>query len=413
MIPKKSSFEMFVASRLIRPDKERFSGPIILISILSLLLGLAVMIISVVVLTGFKKEIQDKISGFTGHIHIVNYDLNRSIELLPINMDSLDLEEIKQTPGVKHTQRFISKAAILRTQEEIHGLMVKGVDADFDTTFYSQNLWEGRMPKFFGSEKTTEVMVSKTMAKMLKLHLNDNLRVYFVNNETGKIRARRFLVVGIYHTSVEEFDERLMIADIRHLQKVNNWQDNQVSGLEVFVDDFDKLDQTASELYEKIPYSFTTQTVNDRYPQIFDWLQLQDMNVVVILVLILLVASISMISTLLVLILERTQLIGLMKAMGARNSLLRKIFLWQAAYIVGFGMLLGNALGLGLAWLQKYYGLIKLDAGTYYMSVVPVNIEFWPIFLLNAATLLLVMLFMFIPVWVVSSISPIKAIRFD
>jgi len=404
---------MFVASRLIRPDKERFSGPIILISILSLLLGLAVMIISVVVLTGFKKEIQDKISGFTGHIHIVNYDLNRSIELLPINMDSLDLEEIKQTPGVKHTQRFISKAAILRTQEEIHGLMVKGVDADFDTTFYSQNLWEGRMPKFFGSEKTTEVMVSKTMAKMLKLHLNDNLRVYFVNNETGKIRARRFLVVGIYHTSVEEFDERLMIADIRHLQKVNNWQDNQVSGLEVFVDDFDKLDQTASELYEKIPYSFTTQTVNDRYPQIFDWLQLQDMNVVVILVLILLVASISMISTLLVLILERTQLIGLMKAMGARNSLLRKIFLWQAAYIVGFGMLLGNALGLGLAWLQKYYGLIKLDAGTYYMSVVPVNIEFWPIFLLNAATLLLVMLFMFIPVWVVSSISPIKAIRFD
>ncbi len=404
---------MFVAGRIIRAGKGSFSGPIILISIISLVLGLSVMILSVVVLTGFKKEISEKVSGFTGHIHITKYDMSRSLELPPIILDSLDIDGIKAVKGVRHVQEFISKAAILRTDDEIHGLMVKGVNAHFDTSFYHQNLWKGRMPFFSAPEKTNEILLSKTIANLLKLDLNDRLKIYFVNNETGQIKGRRWEIVGIYHTSVEEFDKQLLIADIRHLQKINHWEKNQVSGLEVFVEDFSEMEQVEAEIYENIPYDFSTENVKERYPQIFDWLQLQDMNVIVILVLIILVATVSMISTLLVLILERTQMIGVMKALGARTSLMRRIFLVQAVYIIGLGLFFGNMLGIGLALLQKYFGFLKLDAGTYYMSVVPINLDFWPILIINLATLFLVMIFMLVPVWVVSRISPVKAIRFD
>lgn len=410
---KKLPFELFVAGRIIRAGKGSFSGPIILISIISLVLGLSVMILSVVVLTGFKKEISEKVSGFTGHIHITKYDMSHSLELPPIILDSLDMNAIENTKGVKHVQEFISKAAILRTDDEIHGVMVKGVGVHFDTSFYHQNLWKGRIPFFNTSEKTNEILLSKTIADLLGLDLNDRLKVYFVNNETGQIKGRRWEIVGIYHTNIEEFDKRLLIADIRHLRKINHWEENQVSGLEVFVEDFNVMEEVEAEIYEDIPYDFSTENVKERYPQIFDWLQLQDMNVVVILVLIILVATVSMISTLLVLILERTQMIGVMKALGARTSLVRRIFLVQAVYIIGLGLFFGNILGIGLAFLQKHYGFLKLDAGTYYMSVVPINLDFWAIFLLNLATLLLVMIFMLIPVWVVSRVTPVKAIRFD
>ena len=407
------AFEWLMAGRIIKPGKGSFSGPIMLISILSLVLGMSVMIISVVVLTGFKKEIREKVSGFTGHIHITKYNANNSLERPPIFIDSLNLDEISSLNTVLHIQPFITKAAILRTDDEIHGVMVKGVNAKFDSTFFSENMVEGRMPRIYSDKKTNEVLVSRTMANLLHLQLNDLLRVYFVNNNTGKIRGRRFSISGIYHTSVEEFDERLLIADMRHLQKLNNWQANQVTGVEVFVSRFDKIGEVESEIYDQIPYDMNTETVQERYPQIFDWLQLQDMNVVVILALIILVATVSMISTLLVLILERTQMIGILKSMGATNKMIRNIFLAQAGYIIVIGLFFGNLLGIGLAFLQKHYGLMELDAGTYYMSVVPINLDFIPILLLNLATLILVLLFMIFPVIVISRISPIKAIRFD
>lgn len=407
------AFEMFLARRMIRPHKGSFSGPIILISIISLVLGLSVMIISVVVLTGFKKEIREKVSGFTGHIHITKYTSSNSLELPPLILDSIDLTALQSTEYVSHLQSFVSKAAIIRTDEEIHGVMVKGVGADFDSVFFHQNLVEGRIPSFYGSNKTDETLISKTMANKLQLKVGDLLRVYFVNNETGQLRGRRFNIVGIYHTNVEEFDERLMIADIRHLQKLNNWESNQVSGIEVFIDDFAHLDGAEALIYDQIPYDYTTQSVKDRYPQIFDWLQLQDINVVVILVLIILVATVSMISTLLVLILERTQMIGIMKALGARNKMIRKVFLVQAAYVIVLGLFFGNFFGLGLAYFQRATGIVKLDPGTYYMSVVPINIDLGAIIWLNLATLILVLLFMIFPVLVISRISPIKAIRFD
>jgi len=407
------AFESFMAGRMIRPGKGSFSGPIILISILSLVLGLSVMIVSVVVLTGFKKEIREKVSGFTGHIHITKFNSKNALESPPLYIDSIDIEQIAAIEGVKHIQSFISKAAIIRTEEEIQGVMIKGVGADFDAEFFIHNIQDGSMPDFSAKDKTNDVMISETLANQLKLRVNDPLRIYFVNNESGKIRGRRFKLKGIYHTSVEEFDKQFMLCDIRHLQKINHWDETQISGLEIFVNDFDDIAEISSEIYDQIPYDLSTETVQKRYPQIFDWLQLQDMNVIVILILIILVATVSMISTLLVLILERTQMIGILKSLGARNTSIRRIFLTQAAYIIVFGLFFGNLLGIGLAYLQKSFGLIKLDPDTYYMAVVPINLDLFPILLLNIATLILVLVFMLIPVLVISRIQPVQAIRFD
>lgn len=405
--------EFFLAARIIKPAKGSFSGPIILISIISLVLGLSVMLISLMVLTGFKKEIGEKLSGFTGHIHIVKYNSNNSLELPPLDIDSLNFSNLENIDGVKHAQVFISKAAIIRTDEEMQGIMVKGVGSDFDSLFFSKNLIQGKVPSFYGEQKTNEILISQKLSQLLHIELKDKLRVYFVNNETGQLRGRRLDVIGIYHTGVEEFDERFVLADIRHLQKLNNWGDDMVSGIELYVDDFDELQTVEEQVYEEISYDLTTENVKNRYPQIFDWLELQDINVIVILVLIILVATVSMISTLLVLILERTQMIGVLKSMGARNSLIRRVFLSQAVYIIIIGLFFGNLFGIGLGWLQKTYGLVKLDAETYYMSVVPINIDWFSILLLNAATLLLVLLFMVLPAMVTSRIEPAKSIRFD
>ena len=407
------SIEYFLAGRMIKPGKGSFSGPIMLISILSLVLGMSIMIISLVVLTGFKKEISEKVTGFTGHIHITKYDSNNSVEKPAIILDSLDMESLSQLDGITHIQPFITKAAIIRTKDEIQGILVKGVDAQFDSSFFKESLVEGRIPQVYNDKKTNEILVSSVLANLLDLKLNDLLRVYFVNSDDGNVRGRRFSICGIYSTSVEEFDEKLIIADIRHLQKLNNWDENQVTGIEVFTDDFSKIGDVEEQVYALIPYDMNTETVQERYPQIFDWLQLQDINVIVILVLIILVATVSMISTLLILILERTQMIGVLKSMGATNKLVRNMFLVQASYIIFIGLFFGNLLGIGLALVQKHFGLVQLDPGTYYMSVVPINIQFLPIFILNISTLALVLIFMIFPVLVISRILPAKAVRFD
>lgn len=408
-----SSVEIFLASGMLKPHKESFSGPIIFISIISLALGLSVMILSLLVLTGFKKEISEKLSGFTGHIHIVKYNSSNSLEMPPVYLDSIDLQSVVINPQVAHVQSFVSKAAIIRTNEEIHGVMAKGVGRDFDSVFFSNNLIQGKIPDFYGIEKSDDILISQKIAQSLKVNLGDFLRVYFVSNENSQLRGRRLQVAGIYKTSVEEFDERFILADIRHLQKLNNWSEQMVSGVEVYLNDFDQMEQAEESIYRNLPYDLTTESIKDRYPQIFDWLQLQDMNVVVILVLIILVSTVSMISTLLVLILERTQTIGILKSLGARNSLIWKLFIFQSAYIIIIGMFIGNLFGLGLAWLQKTYGWVRLDAETYYMSVVPIHMDVWSVIWLNLGTLLLVLLFMVIPALVSARIQPAESIRWE
>jgi lipoprotein-releasing system permease protein len=410
---KITSFSFFVASRILKPQQKSFSGPIIRISIVSLILGLSVMIISLAVLIGFKKEIRDKLSGFTGHIQITKYDANPSLELPPLELKNIDIAQLEQINGITKIEAFISKAAIIRTEDEMQGMMVKGVGHDFDSSFFSRHLLAGKIPAFYEEVKTDEVLISKNIADLLEIQLGDRLRVYFLNNESGQLRGRRFEVSGIYRTSVEEFDERFMLADIRHLQKLNNWESHQVSGLEIYVEDFKQMEQIEEAVYENIPYDLNTENIKERYPQIFDWLDLQDINVIVILVLIILVSTVSMISTLLVLIIERTRMIGVLKALGAQNKQIRNVFLIQATYIIIIGMMLGNALGMGLAFLQKKSGLVHLDPDTYYMSVVPIHLDWFSILSLNLGTLLLILLFMLLPSWITSRIEPSKSIRFD
>jgi lipoprotein-releasing system permease protein len=410
---KLKPFGLFIGLRILKPDKNGFSGPIIRISILSLVLGLMVMIISMTVLLGFKKEIRDKLSGFTGHIQITKYNSNPSLELPGLVIDSLNLDILTDIDGVSKIERFITKAAIVRTTDEMQGLMVKGVGSDFDSTFFSENLVKGYIPNFYDSIKTNDVLISEKIAQILKIDTGDYLRVYFFDDKTGKLRGRRFILSGIYSTSVEEFDKWFMLADIRHLQKINHWHQNQVSGIEIFANDFDRIKFIEEEVYAAIPYNMNTSTIKERYPQLFDWLQLQDINVIIILILIILVSVVSMISTILVLVIERTKMIGILKALGARNKQIQTIFLIQAFYIIALGMVIGNFLGLGLAFIQKKYGFIQLDAETYYMSVVPIHFDFSSIAILNAASLLIILLFMLLPTWVTSKVEPSKTIRFD
>ena len=405
--------ELYIARHLIQKQSHNFSRPIIRISILSVVLGLAVMLLSVSIVTGFKKEVREKVTGFAGHIQISKYDSNSSFETSPIVFsDSLrqGLEEIK---GIKHVQSVATKAGIMQAKEDILGIVLKGVGDDFDATFFAQNLLEGHFPNIKADKISNEILISKKIADQLQLDLKDTVRVYFINNTETNTRGRRLFVSGIYETSLEEFDESFVLADQRHVQRLNNWTDDQVSTIEIFVKDFDQMEAITELVYSKLDYNLTASNAKDRFPQIFDWLALQDINVVVILALMLLISSVSMISTLLVLILERTTTIGVLKALGAQNVSIRKIFLYQAVYIIVRGLFWGNLLGIGLAVLQKYFGLIKLDQANYYMSEVPINLAVLPLLGVNALTLIIILLFLLIPSFVVSKINPVAAIRYE
>ena len=405
--------ELYIARHLIHKHSHNFSRPIIRISILSVVLGLAVMLLSVSIVTGFKKEIRNKVTGFAGHIQITKYDSNSSFETPPIAFsDSLKhgLEEIE---GVKRVQSVTTKAGIMQAKEDILGIVLKGVTADFDTSFFAKHILEGRFPNLNIDKRSNEILISKNIADQLQLALKDTVRVYFLNNTETSARGRRLFVSGIYETSLEEFDESFVVADQRHVQRLNNWTEEQVSGIEVFVDDFDQMEAITERVYAKLDYNLTASNAKDLYPQIFDWLALQDINVVVILALMLLISSVSMISTLLVLILERTSTIGILKALGTQNVSIRKIFLYQAVYIIARGLFWGNIVGIGLAVLQKYFGIIKLNQANYYMSEVPVNLELLPLLGVNVLSLIIILLFLIIPSFVASKINPVSAIRYE
>ncbi len=406
-------FSLFLARRMIKPNTSRFSGPIVRISILSLMLSLAVMILSVLVLMGFKREIQDKMVGFNGHLHITCYVSGNSIDLPPMISDSVNKDKIMALSQVRHVQSFVSKAAVINTNEEVKGTMVKGVGTDFDSLFFSQYLVKGHIPNFSQTKPTKEVLISKEMARQLKFRLGDKLRLYFVDANGGNLRARALHIGGIYNTGIKEFDERLLLADIRHLQKLNGWQANQISGIEVFLKEMRQMETAETNINMLIPYNLETTSIYRQFPQIFDWLALQDINIIVILVLVIMIASISMISSLLVLILEQTRMIGILKALGAPHILVLKSFLWQSAYIIAIGMFLGNLLGLGLGFLQAHFGWIRLDESTYYMTQAPITFDWSKLLWLNIGSFVLVLLFVSVPVMIVSRINPVKAIRFD
>jgi lipoprotein-releasing system permease protein len=409
----------FIAQRLIKGRREEtsFSRPINVIAIIGIAMGLAVMILAVAILTGFKNEIREKVVGFGSHIQIMNFDSNISFETSPISDKQKFVDEIKKIPGIKHIQVFGTKAGIIKTVEDIQGVMLKGIGSDFDWSYFQSNMIDGDVFTVTDSIRGTSVIISKKISDMLKLKTGDSFAMHFVQDPP---RVRKFTISGIYETSLEEFDKIYVFCDIGQIKRLNGWEDDQVSGFEVFIDDFDDLDIMTMAVRDAIGYriieeetKFKVTNVRFKYPQIFDWLNFQDINVVIIVILMLIVAGFNMISGLLILILEKTNMIGILKALGSEDNTIRKMFMYQASYLIGKGLLWGNLIGIGLAYLQFKTGVITLDPSSYYIKTVPVNLDLTHILLLNAGTMAVIVIMLLVPSQLISRITPIKAIRYD
>ena len=407
------NFEYFIAKHISAGKSDQYAKPVVRISYVSIALGLALMIISVSVVIGFKRSISDKIIGFASHLQITPFDNNESLEEKPITIDDELLHQLKAHPNITHIQFAAKKAAVLKTDEQIQGIVFKGIGTNYDTAFLHGSLVAGRMPDIPDSKRTDEVLISTKLAKNLKVGLNDDLRAWFIAGDKAQARGRKFKVSGIYKTSLEDFDNVFVIGDLRQIQKLNKWEPNQVGSIELMINDPEQMRDIAFDLYRAIPFNLRIQTVIDEYPQIFNWLDLLDVNVVVILTLMILVAAITMISTLLILIIERTNMVGVLKALGANNRSIRKIFLYKAAYIIFKGILWGNILGLAFYFIQHQFRLIKLSPENYYVDYVPVELSLLYLVLLNAGTILVCLSMLIAPSYYITRIVPSKALRYE
>lgn len=401
---------LFIAKRISLRAERTFSKLIVRIAIVGIMLGLGVMILSVAIVKGFKSEIREKVRGFNGDIQFVKYDLNSSYENSPFNLRKANLDSAKNLQGVAHVVPYATKPGIIKANGEVEGVVLKGVDPTYDWTYFKQILVSGKTLNFKDSTQASkQIIISDVLAKRLNLKVGDDFLMYFVQES---LRKRKFEIVGIYNTGVEEVDKTFVIGDISLIRRLNDWSPDEVGGYEVRINDFNQLDRYSYTLSDYLPPQIKTLSVTDNYPIIFDWLSLLDVNAQVILVLMLIVAVINMISALLIMILERTNMIGLLKALGATNWGVRKIFLYNAFYLVGIGMLLGNIFGVGLGLIQAETHYFKLDEASYYMKFVPVQLDFLDIVLINAGTLTICLLVLLIPSLLVTRISPIKAIAF-
>lgn len=412
--------ERFIAKRIIsEKGNKQLSDSIIRISIVGIALGLAVIILTVAIVTGFQNEIKNKLIGFGAHIQITNYDNNISDEPQPIDKQQAFLKDLKNNPEVNHVQVYTTKSGIIKTKIDNEGVLLKGIGDDYDWTFINENLKQGKSFTVSDTGLSRDIVISKYLADKLELKLNDKMVIYFLtqkkDNESINYepRIKVFYITGIYETGFEEIDRRLVLVDIQQLQKLNYWTENQIGGFEVAIKNYKKIDALGDEVNDLIGQGLVAQTIKETNSTIFSWLDLLDMNAIIVIALMLLVAGINMISALLILILERTNMIGILKALGASNGSIQKIFLYNAAYLIGKGLLWGNVLALSIALLQKQFGIFKLDQATYYVSVIPVNISVVHILVLNAGTLVCCMLMLVIPSFIVSKITPVKAIRFS
>lgn len=412
------SLEYFIAKRIhFQQGKKNVSRPAVRIATIGIALGLAVMLISVAVVIGFKNEIRNKTIGFGGHIQISNFDNNNTYETNPIKVDKALIKRITAIDGVTHVQRFATKPGIIKTSTEFQGIVIKGIDAGFNWNFFKSNLVEGKILGISGVTPSNQVVISKYLANLLGLKLGDSFYTYFIQEQ---IRARKFKIVGIYSTNFIEYDKLFILADMRQVQTLNDWSPESFSGLEVQINDFNRIDEVGDMVYDatankfnKDGNAYTTQTIKQLNPQIFSWLSLLDMNVWVILILMLAVAGFNMISGLLILILERTNMIGILKSMGATNWSVRKIFLYHSAFLIGKGMLWGNVIGLLLCAIQYFTGVIPLDPQAYYVATVPICFNWLYILLLNVGTLIASLLMMIGPSYLITKISPAKIIRYE
>ena len=399
-------------------SRQKVSRPAIRIATLGVAVGMAVMILSVSVVFGFKHTIRDKVVGFGGHIQVANFMTQQSSESYPIVVGDSLLKVLNGIPGVRHSERFSMTQGILKTEKDFLGVVLKGVAEEWDSTFIHKNLKEGYVPKFSDKQSSNDILISQSIANKLNLKCGERIFAYFINDEGA--RTRRFRICGIYETNLSQFDDITCFVDLYTSVKLNGWESDQVLGAELVTDDFNKLDLTEDNVVNKVNRTvdrygstYSSKTIKELNPPIFAWLDLLDLNVWIILALMVLVASVTIISGLLIIILERTGMIGTLKALGARNSVIRRTFLWFGIFITGKGILLGDLIALVMIFAQKQWGIVQLDPHTYYVSTVPVEINI-PLFLLiNLATLLISVFVLVIPSYLISHINPAKTIRFE
>lgn len=410
----------FLARRIYadNDNQKKVSRPAVRIAIIGVAVGLAVMIVSVCVVLGFKHAIRDKVVGFGSHIQVAEFSMLQQGTDSPIEVDDSVMNVLQHIEGVKHVQRFAMKQGILKTDSDFLGVAFKGVGPEFDSTFIQQHLLEGAVPKFSDKSSGNKILVSKVMADKLKLTCGSRIFAYFIDD--SGVRTRRFTIAGIYQTNLTQYDNVMCYVDLYTAVKLNGWQEDMASGAELQVDHFDKLDEVEDRVVklvnrttDKYGNTYSSKTIKELSPQIFSWLDLLDLNVWIILIIMMAVAAVTMISGLLIIILERTHMIGLMKALGARNPMVRHTFMWFAAFIIGRGLLWGNMIALALVALQYFTGIVKLDPATYYVSSVPVEVNVLFVVLLNIGTLLISLLVLIGPSFLISHIHPAKTMTYE
>ena len=410
------NLEYFIAKRLItaKENKSSISAPIIKIAISAIAIGMIMMIVSVATGIGLQQKIREKISAFNGHIIITNYDNNQSeATLVPLSKNQKFYPKFRSVPEVSHIQAVASKAGIIRTADAFEGIVFKGVGTDYRWDNIKEYLVSGRLPNLVDA-LNSEVLISQYLANRLRLKVGDGFNTFFMKEGQNKLpNIRRFKIVGIFNSGFQEFDATYILGDIRHMQRINKWKANQVGAFEVFVNDFSEIETVGNEVYEHTASTLDSKTIVEKYGYIFEWLQLFDFNIVVILIVMIMVATINMVVALLVLILERTQMIGILKAIGASNWSVRKMFLYNASYLIFRGLFWGNLIGISILLIQKYFGVIELNPENYYVNQAPVYINIFYILLLNLLTVGVCLLVLLIPSYIITKITPVRAIRFD
>ncbi len=413
--------ELYIAKRVFsqKGEQKGIAGKIVSIAVSSISLGLIVMIIAVAVLLGFKHEIREKVIGFGSHFQIVNYDTNYSFETRPIRVDSSLIRKYLETDQVKHLQFFATKPGIIKTDTEIHGIVMKGAGIDYDWNFFRSNMIEGKIPNIRPEERSDEVIISEKISKLLQLNTGDYVYCYFFNEGETTPRNRRFEVSGIYRTNFVEFDELFVLGDLRHVQLLNGWHSSEISGYELMIHDFNQIETVFNSLRETTLNNASeismlrVVSINRKYAQLFDWLEILDLNVWLLIILMVSVAGINMISGLLIIIIERSRMIGILKALGYPNIRVRKVFMYLTVFLSAKGLFWGNVIGIGLCVFQYFTGILTLDPTSYYLDTVPVMLNFFYIFLLNVGTLVAITAMIILPSMFISRISPVEAISFE
>ena len=409
------NYELFIAKRIIagKKYKNSISSPIIKIAITAIALGIIIMLIAVATASGLQTKIRDKMAGFKGHVQIVNYDNNNSdVSTTPINIEQDFYPEFKNIEGIKNVQIFASKGGIIRTNTDFEGIVFKGVSSDYDWSFFKEYLIAGAFPDFDQS-RTKEVLLSQTIMNRLQLKLNDTIATTFLKTTSSKLPSnRKYRICGIYNSGFAPFDKNMMIGDIREVQRLNKWTENQVGGFEVLLNNFNDIEEKSEQIYRNISGTLNANSITKLYPTVFKWIKLFDNNLWFIIGIMILIAGINMITALLVLILERVQMIGILKALGSHNASIRRIFLYNASYLILKGLFWGNSIGLTIIGVQYFFKIITLNPETYYVATMPVHISISVILALNIGTLVLCFLMLIIPSFIITKINPSKSIKF-